>query len=177
MIVKFNNVIVLICLIVSGCAGAPSRYEATRDATVAVDEPVERSEPTEPEEEKVAKIRAYEPPVRVKTRPTHSSAVGALLATAQQQQERGDTAAAVITIERALRIEPRNAHLWNRLAHLRLSQRRLGLAADIAMKSNALAGSDNELKRANWYLIARARREAGDIAGARVAKRKAQMLQ
>ncbi len=177
MIVKCNKVTVLICLIATGCTSAPSRYEATRDVPVAVDESISEREITEPEEEKVAKIRAYEPTVRVKTKQVHSGAVGALLATAQQQEAKGDTGAAVITIERALRIEPRNAHLWNRLAHLRLSQKRLGLAADIAMKSNALAGSDNELKRANWYLIARARREAGDIAGARVAKRKAQMLQ
>lgn len=177
MIVKFNRATILICLLITGCAGAPMRSESTRTVPVPIDEPLAESETAGPKEESVAKIRAYEPPAKVQARPAHSSAVGTLLATAQQQEARGDTDAAVITIERALRIEPRNAHLWNRLAHLRLTQKRLGQAADIALKSNALAGSDNELKRANWYLIARARREAGDVAGARVAKRKAQMLQ
>ena len=176
MMTKYTRATILICLVITGCTGAPMRSGSTRTVPVPVEEPMVKQETTRPEEESVAKIRAYEPPVRVQARPAHSSAVGALLASAKQQEASGDTATAVRTIERALRIEPRNAHLWNRLAQLRLEQKRLGLAADIAMKSNALAGSDNELKRANWYLIARARREAGDVAGARVAKRKAQML-
>ena len=40
----------------------------------------------------------------------------------------------------------------------------------------ALAGGDLALKRDNWRLIAKARRAAGDVAGARVAERKARTL-
>ncbi|MGD2084201.1 MAG: hypothetical protein PVF91_14665, partial [Chromatiales bacterium] len=75
-----------------------------------------------------------------------------------------------------LRIEPRNAHLWNRLAHLRMAQDRLGEAADLAAKSNAMAGPDEALKRDNWELIAAARRAAGDTAGARAAEHRARGL-
>ena len=99
--------------------------------------------------------------------------VVALLDTARTQHAAGDTQAAVVSVERALRIEPRNALLWNRLARLRLQQKRPGLAAQLAAKSNALAGDDRRLKRDNWSVIAAARRMQGDSSGARAAQRRA----
>ncbi|MES9845938.1 MAG: hypothetical protein ABW162_00355 [Candidatus Sedimenticola sp. PURPLELP] len=137
--------------------------------------PQERVE-TPPADQQGIQIRAYEPPVNTRVKPVHSKAVLALMAQAQRQEDKGDMAGAVATIERGLRIEPRNAHLWNRLAHLRYAQGQRGLAADLAAKSNSLAARDLELKRDNWLLIADARRSVGDIAGARAAERKARML-
>ena len=142
----------------------PSYEESARGAVVA------------PAEEKGIQISAYEPASQVPLTPLHSKAVGALLKTADQQERNKDLTAAVGTIERALRIEPRNAHLWNRLANLRLNQGRVTLASDLAVKSLTLAGADVALKRDNWHLIAKAKRASGDISGARVAERKARML-
>lgn len=122
-------------------------------------------------------ISAYEPASQVSLVPMHSKAVDALLKSAEQQVRSNDLDGAVGTLERALRIEPRNAYLWNRLATLRLDQGKAILANDLAVKSMALAGADVELKRKNWQLIARAKRSAGDISGAKVAERKARMLQ
>ncbi len=108
--------------------------------------------------------------------PKSSGAVVALLDEAQNARQRGDLNRSAATLERALRIEPRNPWLWNRLAHLRLEQGRLGEAGDLAAKSNALAGGDSKLKRDNWRLIAEARRSAGDLTGARAAEHKANSI-
>jgi len=120
-----------------------------------------------------AEVSAYEPavslPMEVESG-SYGQAVVALLANSEQQQKAGDTSAAVGTVERALRIEPRNAHLWNRLARLRFEQKRYTMASDLAAKSNSLAAGDSALKRQNWSLIAKARRIQGDVAGAREAE-------
>jgi hypothetical protein len=130
-----------------------------------------RLEPADPlrEEEPSRVWTPSSPQARRQTAP-----VVALLDNARTQHAAGDTQAAVVSVERALRIEPRNALLWNRLARLRLQQKRPGLAAQLAAKSNALAGNDPRLKRDNWSVIAAARRMQGDSAGARAAQRKAE---
>lgn len=177
---RVNNFIACIsgCLLLAGCAGTTQRAAPVAEAS-SVQRPMQppSSTVTQPADGGGGiQIRAYEPSVRKAVAPVHSSAVTSLLKSAQLLESAGDLTAAVGTIERALRIEPRNAHLWNRLAHLRFSQGRISPAADLAMKSMALAGGDIALKRDNWQLIARARRRAGDVAGARVAERKARML-
>lgn len=158
-------------LLLAACSVTPTRPTA----------PGSRSEPApvvtdKPQAEEDVQVRAYEPTPRVQATPSHGRAVVALLQNAERQQAADDLTGAVGTVERALRIEPRNAHLWNRLANLRLQQGRYGMAADLAAKSNNLAGGDLALKRDNWRLIAKARRAAGDVAGARVAERKARTL-
>ncbi len=119
-------------------------------------------------------IAAYRrPPPLTRTRPLYSSASRSLLSRAEQQQRDGDLDGAVSSIERALRIEPRNAHLWHRLAELRLAQERFRMAIELAEKSNALAAGDRALKRANWLLIADAWRADGAPSKAREAERRA----
>lgn len=105
-------------------------------------------------------------------RQAQNPAVAALLSSAGRQQQEGDLNGAVATLERALRIEPRNPTLWHRLAGLRLQQGQYPMVADLAAKSNALAGVDYDLKRENWRLISRARHAMGDSAGARAAEAK-----
>jgi len=96
------------------------------------------------------------PASRPNLTPTHSKAVSALLKTASQQAEQQDLAGAVGTVERALRIEPRNAYLWYRLATLRLDPGRVTLASGLGGKSLPLAGGVVALKRDIWQLIAKA---------------------
>lgn len=87
-----------------------------------------------------------------------SKAVKTLLQQADLQRSSGDLTGAAATLERALRIEPENAYVWNRLAHVRLKQGQNGLAAELAAKSNAFAGADDAVRRDNDALIARAGR-------------------
>ena len=118
-------------------------------------------------------IAVYTPPPRFKAKPVTSSALFDLIQTAERQKNAGNMTGAAATMERALRIEPRNAHLWNQLAQLRLMQRQYGQAEDLASKSNALAAADRDLRRNNWLLIAKARRGAGNISGASLAENRA----
>jgi cytochrome c-type biogenesis protein CcmH/NrfG len=80
--------------------------------------------------------------------------VRVLLQRAEQQRRAGELVAAVSTLERALRIEPDNPLIWNRLAHVRLVQGRYRQAAGLAAKSSALAGDDAALKADNQRIIA-----------------------
>jgi Tfp pilus assembly protein PilF len=82
----------------------------------------------------------------------------------------GRLANAAASLERALRIEPRNPRLWQELSRVRLSQRDYVQAESCAARSNSWAGSDDGPLRAdNWRLIAQAREARGDSEGARAA--------
>jgi predicted Zn-dependent protease len=83
---------------------------------------------------------------------------------------------AAATLERALRIEPRNPRLWQELARVRLQQGDHAQAESVAARSNSWAGSDNILRAENWRLMAQAREARGDSDGARKARETAQRL-
>lgn len=108
--------------------------------------------------------------------PAASPAVVALLQDSQRQNDAGQPARAAALLERALRIEPRNATLWQRLADVRLRQGRAAQAESLALKSNSLAGTDTPLQARNWQIIAQARRNQGNAAGARRAQQRAEKL-
>lgn len=107
----------------------------------------------------------------------NGQAVVALLDQADSHHTGGDPDAAAAALERALRIEPRNARLWQRLARVRLDQDQAAQAEQLALKSNALAGGDYRLRAQNWRIVARARSAMGDSKGARSATNKALELE
>jgi hypothetical protein len=108
--------------------------------------------------------------------PGTSSAVVALLDSAGEQVRSGRLDASAATLERALRIEPQNAHIWSQLADVRLKQERFEQAEGLASRSNNLAAGDRMLQARNWRIIAESRRLRGDAAGARAAAAQAQQL-
>ena len=91
-----------------------------------------------------------------------SSVVRNLTHRAQDQSRAGNYDGAANSLERALRIEPRNSKLWNQLADVRYLQEAWKKAIQLAAKSNTLAGSDKTLRRENWYLMSNAYRALGD---------------
>lgn len=101
-----------------------------------------------------------------------SPAVNALALAANQNSKSGDIETATTTIERAIRIEPRNATLYYKLALLRLKQSKPRLAEDLAKKAALLASNDIQLKKHSWLLIARAREMQGDFKGGKEARAK-----
>lgn len=103
-----------------------------------------------------------------------SPAVFALSAQADASQKRGDLEGAVVITERALRIDSRNPIITYKLALLRLKQNKPQLAEDLAGKAALLAGSDLEMKRKSWLLIAEARQNQQNFQGAKDAKNKAE---
>lgn len=120
-------------------------------------------------------IAAYQAPKATTfAAPAPGKAVQVLMLRAQDQRQAKDYAGAVVSLERALRISPRNAPLWNHLAQVRLDQGNHQLATELASKSNALAHPERkQLRRENWLIIARAKRAMGDGAGARRAEQEA----
>lgn len=92
-----------------------------------------------------------------------SQTVIALLGQAKHQQQSGYPERAAAILERALRIEPKNAQLWHRLALLRLQQGQLALAQSLAAKSNALIDGDPRLRNKNQTIIDQARILRGKI--------------
>jgi tetratricopeptide (TPR) repeat protein len=96
-------------------------------------------------------------PVRQDARPVSERAAvvaWASDAAALRQQRQFDGAAALL--ERALRIEPRNAHLWHQLARVHFDQGDFDQAIQFARKSMALSG-EPDLRSSNRRLIKAAR--------------------
>lgn len=120
-----------------------------------------------------------EPRATTQVRPGDGTSrpVLALLEQANRAARQGELAVAEARLERALRIEPRNAVLWYYMAKLRLHQGRLEEAAGLAAKSNSLDRRDNRrLQADNWRIIAHARHQSGDESGARDAEQRAGAL-
>jgi tetratricopeptide (TPR) repeat protein len=100
------------------------------------------------------------------------SVIIALLDDANDFSNKGHSEKAAATIERALRIEPKNALLWHHLAAIRMQQQQWQQAIAMARKSNALARNDEQLKSDNWALIAAAYDSLGDKKKANEARSK-----
>jgi tetratricopeptide (TPR) repeat protein len=115
------------------------------------------------------------PPSRYSTsrQQTLSPAAVALMTESRRYSRAGDLEAAVVRLERALRISPRNAEITYQLAKLRLQQEKPVLAEDLAKKAALLAAGNNRLKRQCWLLISQSRRMQHDLQGAREAELKA----
>jgi len=96
-------------------------------------------------------------------------AVASLMDGARADVAAGRLVNAAASLERALRIEPRNPRLWQELARVRLKQGDYAQAESVAARSSSWAGGDNRLRAENWRLIAQAREARGDAEGARAA--------
>lgn len=106
-----------------------------------------------------------------------SPAAASLVATADARLRAGEPDAAIAELERALRIEPRNPRIWQRLAVARLQQGDYAQAEALAGKANRLAGDNRAIQSVNWRLIAEARRQQNDQVGFEAAMRRAAELQ
>ncbi len=143
----------VLALFLSGCAGVrgpapkPVVTKPPEPAEVVVAKPAKR--PT------VIPAPLPEPPAR--PAPPTNDTVLALLSDARSQAESGNLAAAAANLERAIRIDPRNAQLWNQLAHVRLKQKKYSLAASLAAKSNSLSAGNAALLSDNRAIIEQAR--------------------
>ncbi len=105
-----------------------------------------------------------------------SPAVNALVSAANQNSQSGNIEAASIIIERAIRIEPRNATLYYKLAILKLKNSKPRESEDLAKKAALLAANDAVIKKHSWLLIAKCREVQGNVEGAREARNKANVL-
>jgi predicted Zn-dependent protease len=150
---------VLLLLLVAGCA-------AQTPAPVSTPGPA----PTPPLETPPAPAGGPVAPPVLRPATRESVAVASLMDSARADTAAGRLANAAATLERALRIEPRNPRLWSELSRVRFQQRDYAQAESTALRSESWAGKDNLLRADNWRLIAAAREARGDTAGARTAR-------
>ena len=145
----------LLVAMLSACGTTPVSH-----TVVVPDQPTQATGPDKsgPADPDAVEVIAYRPsPQPVYTRPEPAKAVQVLLRRAADQRAAGQLVAAAGSLERALRIEPRNPLLWNQLAHVRMEQQQYHLASGLAAKSNAFAATeDHALRRDNKAIIARA---------------------
>ena len=124
----------LVVLILAGCATQPT--------------------PEKPQE--APPPQQLPPPPRSET-----TAVAGLMESARADTAAGRLTNAAASLERALRIEPRNPRLWHELAQVRLRQRDYAQVESLATRSNTFAGTDAELRAANQRLIEESRAARG----------------
>jgi len=134
--------------------------------------PPESPPPGQPEPAPAPQAEPPPPPVAR----SENTAVAGLMETARADAAAGKLSTAAASIERALRIEPRNPRLWQELARIRLQQGQFLQVESVAARSNSFAGADNALCAENWRLIAQAREARGDADGARVARESAEKV-
>ncbi|HET7362029.1 MAG TPA: tetratricopeptide repeat protein [Burkholderiales bacterium] len=132
----------LVTLALAACASQqPAPVEGTPPPAVSAP-PVEQPPPVPP-------------PAPSGTR--ESVAIAGLMDSARTDAAAGRLAEAAATLERALRIEPRNPRLWQELARVRLQQGDFAQAESTAQRSNSWAGSDSALRTENARIIEQAR--------------------
>jgi len=84
---------------------------------------------------------------------------GALYGSARKELAEGNYRQAEMTLERALRIEPRNAHYWYAMAQVKYQQKQYAQTVHLCSKSKSLAGKDTQLLRLNDELSAVAQQQ------------------
>jgi tetratricopeptide (TPR) repeat protein len=138
-----------------------------------IDQPEQAAiQPSEPEPQ----VAPEAPQPAPAPEPQGNQAVVTLLDSAANHVVNNELDQAAASLERALRIEPRNATIWHDLGQVRLHQRSYDQAEAMFEKSNSLA-SDKALQARNWRMIAAARRASGDAGGADAAEAQAVTLE
>lgn len=128
----------------------PSTAPPATPPTVAVIRPVPDIEETPP-----APAEPLPPP---RTAPPVSTASQALLTQSRGHQAAGRYEQAAASIERALRIEPRQPVLWLELGNIRLKEGDFAQAESMGRKALSLATGDATLTARAEQLIATAKR-------------------
>lgn len=105
------------------------------------------------------------------------AAVVSLVKQARAARAGGKPAQAQSALERAMRIEPRNAFVWSALAASYLEQNNYAQAMSHAQKSNSLARGNIYLELENYRVIAIARDAQGDAAGSLAAQARVDEIQ
>ena len=160
-------------MVLVGCASTPDMTPLpTPDisSSAEIDDSVRRPTPvyefpqtqpgdesTEGESDSQSMEPLERPPTYSNESTSTSRTVLALLDQATKQEQMGSPEKAAATLERALRIEPKNARLWHRLAVIRFEQGQYSLAESLAAKSSTLAQGDWHLKEKNAELIQQVR--------------------
>lgn len=168
--IKRSHVLCVAVLLqlLAGCSGVPSQPSASPAQSAAIPDVLL---PSSGEGGGVGAEQVPKPVI------SGNHAVLALLDRARIDIGVGQRESAGASLERALRIEPRNAWLWQELAQLRLSQGQYAQAISLAKKSISFAGRERRLLVLDWRVIGNARVAEGKPAEAEAAFNRATELE
>jgi tetratricopeptide (TPR) repeat protein len=148
-----------------GGRGAPAPVETRESATRSIppsgpsvtrEIPSGEAAPTDRRDSGVIVTPESPAPTPAPSAPAPVSPVSSLLASADAAIAAGQLEQAAAICERALRISPRDGHVWYRLASIRFQQQRFTDAAGLAQRALSFAGSDAALTRDSNALLQRA---------------------
>lgn len=131
----------------------------------AVQHPIQRHKAPESVEHRKAPAPIDHPEMEAPVLPPKSVPAGparSLYAKANKALKSGRPGQADMLLERALRIEPRNALFWHLLGQSKYAQGDFVQAVQFCRKSESLAGNNNKLRQYNRSLLQRAYRKLGD---------------
>jgi tetratricopeptide (TPR) repeat protein len=151
-------------------AAAPTTAGSSTPAPAAAAKPAEP--PTPPKPAPPPRPAVTPPPPSEISLEGHQ-ATAALLESARKNARSQQWEKAAADLERAARLDPRNAGIWHDLAQIRLQQRQYQQAEALATRSNNLAGENADVRSRNWKVIAVARRATGNDTGAAAAESQA----
>ena len=147
---------VVTALALSACSTNPYNPEVTEAGSQA---PIER-EVRAPQEDEAP----------VQTQPNQATLT--LLASADEATAVGNHNSAITYLERAVRMQPRKAALWTRLAGAYLANDELVNATRHVRKAIALAAGDEIATRDAWLTMAQIKQAEGNINEARSIRRR-----
>jgi tetratricopeptide (TPR) repeat protein len=145
---------IILAALLAGCAGSAGTW---------------------PEDEVDTRVRqpAQQDSAGIQVYPLENPAVTELLAGAGAAESRGDYDQAVVMLERALRIQPRNPESLQQMAELQLQQRDWSQALNFAARSYDVGPRVGEICSRNWRTISVAREYLGDSSGSAEAEKRA----
>ncbi len=135
----------LLCIIlIGGCAG--NQGPKATDSRASSGKKIKSNGKTQPP--------AQAKPAKIRSTPPKNSAAKILLAQADTALTQQAPVQAIALLERAIRIDPREALLWIRLSRAHLAQGHTTAASQHARKAIALAGSDAVRTGQAWLQMA-----------------------
>lgn len=147
---------VLFAGLLGGCASTPG-LPRVEDTSAPPDQDPSATTPGTPAEKRPTPART----------PDTSSATLALLRQSERANRAGEHDEAIAYVERAIRLNPRQADLWTALATLHLDNDDPENALHFANKAVALAGKRADWLRDAWLVIADAKDRQGKTSEAR----------
>jgi tetratricopeptide (TPR) repeat protein len=130
-----------------------------------------------PDEDRTVQDRVREPAQQqrggVQVFPLQNPAVKELLKQAEQSENVGDYDSAAVSIERALRIQPRDPELLQRMAEIQLQKKDYQQALNFASRSYDSGPRVGELCNRNWRTMMVAQQALGDNRSANMAEARA----
>lgn len=172
----YLGLLALAALLAAGCVGAPPVMQPepqSRSASVAAPRaarPISAAPATPPAQ--AAPPQPVPAPAQAPRRFQLGPAAAALVGEAREEAANGNAQLALSTVERALRIEPRNPRLWILLGQAHEGAGQYELAGSMGRKALQLAAGDPDLQSRAWRLIgdslrARGRNQEADRAYSR----------